>query len=965
MPSTSTATRYAYDAFLSYSHGADAEVAPAVHRALSRLAKPWNRPRALRIFRDQASLEASPDLWATIEAKLSASRHLVLLASPQAARSRWVAREIAYWKQHRESATLLIVLTSGAIHWDHTARNFDRTRTTALPPEVFGWFEAEPLWVDLSWARREVELSLKHARFRQDIGTVAASLHGVSKDALDSEEARQHARTVGVRRGLTWGLVVFLVASLVFGAMAQTRGDEAERQRKEADGQRRVATVRALLAESKSRLADDPRTAVRLGLTAYSLRPTTETRAALVGVLQRTPYAGASRGPDDSGQFVRRLSDDAGVLATADKGTLKLWDVSRPGRRRLLHRLTPPPGDIEDIAFSRNGRTLFVAATKGHALWDLTRPGTPRPLPGLPGATGLDGGGFGDGDRMLATVRDGKGGSGRMDLWDVAGPGRPRRLGSVTGIYDAHDVAMSPDGKTVMSATGKITLDEADTGKLTIEHGSGMTVWDTSAPARPRRLGRQDAWEGALAFSPDGRTLISSHSRTAYVWRIRPSRVPQLLSRLRGHRGAVTDAGFGPDGKTAVTLDAQGSAVRWDLAHPDKPRSRGMLRDGDLRSGEDVAFTPDGRYIREVDSFDTVASWRTDSEPAPWQRARTAADPVAVAAVAVSPDGRTAATAGTRALVLWDITDPDRPRRLSTLRGFSDFMTDVAFSADGRYVAGGDRASRVILWDASNRRGPRKAATLRTRGPVTSLAFSPRSPLLVTSGNRPLFTGGIDGWATLWDLKGARPVETRSYTLKSNTNASAASFSPDGGLLALPGAGSGLFDMSDPNRPRHLKWDPVAVLQSSTAFSAKRKLLAVGESLHRVNGTSLSEHAVELPDAPDHGGRVAFHPDGDLLAEADDEGTAVLWDIGDLQHPHTAGELPLLDDSVDDVAFTPDGRRLLTGGGDGTLRLWDLGPLPTAAHDPKRLACQVAGGGLDRTQWLRHAPGLPYQDLCR
>ena len=354
-----------------------------------------------------------------------------------------------------------------------------------------------------------------------------------------------------------------------------------------------------------------------------------------------------------------------------------------------------------------------------------------------------------------------------------------------------------------------------------------------------------------------------------------------------------------------------------------------------------------------------------DSEPGPWQRARASADPVAVAAVAISPDGRTAATAGTRALVLWDITDPDRPRQLSVLRGFSETMTDVAFSADGRYLAGGDGASRVILWDASDRRHPRKTATLRTRGPVASLAFSPRAPLLVTSGNQPMFIGGIEGWATLWNLKGERPAEIRSYTLKSFTHAGVASFSPDGRLLALPGAGSGLFDMGDPNRPRHLKWDPVAVLQQDTAFSAKRKLLAEGISVYRISGTSLSEPAVRLPDATDGAGRVAFHPDGDLLATADDQGTAVLWDIGDLQHPHVAGETPPLDDSVDDVAFTPDGRTLLTGGGDGTLRLWNLGPLPAAAHDPKRLACQVAGGGLDRNQWRQHAPGLAYQDLCR
>ncbi|WP_181690500.1 WD40 repeat domain-containing protein [Streptomyces sp. NBRC 110611] len=264
----------------------------------------------------------------------------------------------------------------------------------------------------------------------------------------------------------------------------------------------------------------------------------------------------------------------------------------------------------------------------------------------------------------------------------------------------------------------------------------------------------------------------------------------------------------------------------------------------------------------------------------------------------------------------------------------------------------------VTLWDASDRRHPREAATLRTRGPVASLALSPRAPLLITSGNQPRFTGGIDGWATLWNLKGGRPVEARSYTLKSYTSAAVASFSPDGRLLALPGVGSGLFDMADPNRPRHLKWAPVAVFQQDTAFSAQRRLLAVGESVDRVDGTSLSEPATELSGSRGRGGRrVTFHPEGSLLAATGDQGTAVLWDIGDLKSPHIAGGLPPLDDRIEDVAFTPDGRTLLTGGGDGTLRLWSLGTLPAAAHDPQRLACQVAGSGLDRTQWRRHAPG--------
>src|SRR5688572_31157284 len=82
-----------YDAFVSYSHAADGKLAPALQAALHRFAKPWYRRRALRVFRDETSLSASPALWPSIEAALAASRYFVLLASPAAAQSRWVGQE--------------------------------------------------------------------------------------------------------------------------------------------------------------------------------------------------------------------------------------------------------------------------------------------------------------------------------------------------------------------------------------------------------------------------------------------------------------------------------------------------------------------------------------------------------------------------------------------------------------------------------------------------------------------------------------------------------------------------------------------------------------------------------------------------------------------------------------------------------------------------------------------------------
>ena len=48
----------AYDAFISYSQQADRRIAEALQNALHRIAKPWNRMRTLRVFRDASSLAA-------------------------------------------------------------------------------------------------------------------------------------------------------------------------------------------------------------------------------------------------------------------------------------------------------------------------------------------------------------------------------------------------------------------------------------------------------------------------------------------------------------------------------------------------------------------------------------------------------------------------------------------------------------------------------------------------------------------------------------------------------------------------------------------------------------------------------------------------------------------------------------------------------------------------------------------
>src|SRR6202035_1625294 len=110
-----------YDAFISYSHARDKPIAARLQSTIQKLGKPpWYRRRALRLFRDDTSLSATPHLWPMIEQTLGQSRFLILFASPEAAASPWVNKEVAYWLDHKSEYTLLIAVTSGDLAWDNT-----------------------------------------------------------------------------------------------------------------------------------------------------------------------------------------------------------------------------------------------------------------------------------------------------------------------------------------------------------------------------------------------------------------------------------------------------------------------------------------------------------------------------------------------------------------------------------------------------------------------------------------------------------------------------------------------------------------------------------------------------------------------------------------------------------------------------------------------------------------------------
>src|SRR5688572_19848238 len=319
-----------YKAFISYSHAADGKLAPAIQRALHRIAKPWYRLRTMRVFRDQTNLATSPGLWTSIESALKDAEFFVYLASPTAAQSPWVQKEVAWWVQNRSYQSFLIILTEGEIAWDNAQQDLDWAMTTAMSRQVSKVFAEEPLYTDLRWARKVEQLSIRHAQFRTALLELAATLLNRAKDELDGEDVRQYRRT----RRIAWSGAVTLAALLVAALLAAYFATQ----------QSMLATARALSAQSEAVLPTDPELALLLAREALKYKVDDQAEYALRLAFVRNPQRMIHHSPAGRTVVAKFLSSNIVVAAERGKPP-SVWDVATG------QRIAELPVDVGDEEF--------------------------------------------------------------------------------------------------------------------------------------------------------------------------------------------------------------------------------------------------------------------------------------------------------------------------------------------------------------------------------------------------------------------------------------------------------------------------------------------------------------------------------------------------------------------------------------------------------------------------------------
>ncbi|MFJ8036065.1 toll/interleukin-1 receptor domain-containing protein [Streptomyces sp. NPDC096032] len=389
-----------------------------------------------------------------------------------------------------------------------------------------------------------------------------------------------------------------------------------------------------------------------------------------------------------------------------------------------------------------------------------------------------------------------------------------------------------------------------------------------------------------------------------------------------------------PDGHTLATLKS--GSPRVETRSGTRPArdgevtlydNRTLTVKGHIALGQTPAgsFAISSKGLLAVAHGATVRLWDITLPARPVERPSLIGHDSYIDAVAISPDGRTAASFARGSshgeLILWDVTDPNHPVRLASVRSpqLDDTYYDrLQFQPGGAVLAlTGDVDSPVFVDVASPRR-PAVTATPSAVRSLRSLSFDPDGRHVVTYDNNRIRRWEVDRKGALsqpHDLPLPDPT-VRIGEVRSGSGGRAAAIAEDGRVF--------LWEENSGSQTAALvaqlpipKWDSYNV--EGLEFSPNGATLAMLSpgSNAGAGGTNVGSGTLRIwnvADGRQRGaigavpGRAAIRPDGRVLAAYDDD-VIRLWDISDPSAPKRLGTVKG-PESAEDLVFSPDGMTL-------------------------------------------------------
>jgi WD40 repeat protein len=231
------------------------------------------------------------------------------------------------------------------------------------------------------------------------------------------------------------------------------------------------------------------------------------------------------------------VSPDGKTLAVSEYEAIKLFSLSGQGGMTL-----GKSGNNSVVAFSPDGKTLAVSVNQAVKLYDVA---TGIDLDTLPiQSVSTQDLAFSPDGKSLVIVDSSRG----VIVWNLASKSEAKPF-SEPAIYP-ETFAFSLDGRLL--AVGG--WNEGNAAKI--------VLWDLNSGQWLRTFTGHENTVNAVAFSPDGRWLVSgSADLTIRLWDVSNGNV---LNKLTGHTTAVNAVAFSPDGKMLASGGDDG-VIFWEI----------------------------------------------------------------------------------------------------------------------------------------------------------------------------------------------------------------------------------------------------------------------------------------------------------------------------------------------------------------------------------------------------------------